>query len=300
MATSKYINPFTDFGFKKLFGEEDNKDILIDFLNTVLPEEDKVFDLTYKSTEKLSAHQTDRKAIFDLYCENEKGEKFIVELQRAHQTFFKDRTIYYSTFPIQEQATKGQPDGKGWKYELKAVYVISLMDFKFDLSEDFHHVVELKNQRNEIFYDKLKFIYLELPKFKKSESELSNHFDKWIYILNRLESFTEAPAFYQEYIFKKVFSITEFTALDKADQLRYEEDLKIFRDYLNTLDTAVEKGRKQGKEEGLKEGMRAGERKKAIETASNLLKLGLEVEQISRVTGLSIDDVDKLNKNDLS
>ncbi|MBB3696846.1 Rpn family recombination-promoting nuclease/putative transposase [Flammeovirga yaeyamensis] len=290
MATSKYINPFTDFGFKKIFGEEENKDILIDFLNTILPDEDKIYDLTYKSSEKLSSHETDRKAIFDLYCENEKGEKFIVELQRAHQTFFKDRTVYYSTFPIQEQATKGQPEGKGWKYELKAVYVVSLMDFTFDQSADFHHVVELKNQRNEVFYDKLKFIYLELPKFKKSEQELSNHFDKWIYILNRLESFTEAPKFYQEYIFKRVFEITEYTALAKEEQMRYEEDLKIFRDYLNTLDTAEAKGR----EEGRKEGVLEGERRKAIETAKSMLSDGLPPEKISIYTGLTVEEISQL------
>lgn len=96
----KYINPFTDFGFKRLFGEEPNKDLLLDFLNELLKEsEGRIVDLNYMKTEHLGSTQIDRKAIFDIYCENEKGEKFIVELQKAKQKFFKDRSVFYSTFP---------------------------------------------------------------------------------------------------------------------------------------------------------------------------------------------------------
>ena len=81
----KYINPFTDFGFKRLFGEEPNKDLLLDFLNEVLKEhQGKIVDLTYLKTEQLGKTEIDRKAIFDLYCENEKGEKFIVEMQKRN------------------------------------------------------------------------------------------------------------------------------------------------------------------------------------------------------------------------
>ena len=121
----RYINPFTDYGFKKLFGEEINKDLLLDFLNELLKEEQGVIkNITYLKTEHLGASEVDRKAIFDLYCENEKGEKFIVELQKTKQNFFKDRTLYYSTFPIREQAKRTD-----WDYELKAVYTIAILDF---------------------------------------------------------------------------------------------------------------------------------------------------------------------------
>lgn len=113
----RYLNPFTDFGFKKLFGSEPNKDLLIDFLNELLIDHERTKDLSLKKTEQLDNTDLDRKAIFDLHCENENGEKFIVELQKAKQNYFKDRTVYYSTFPIQEQAEKGE-----WNYELKAVF----------------------------------------------------------------------------------------------------------------------------------------------------------------------------------
>lgn len=104
---AKYVNPFTDFGFKKLFGEEASKPILMDFLNALLPKESKIATLNFKNTKQLGITEPERKAVYDLYCENERGEKFIVELQKAKQTFFKERTVYYSTFPIREQAEKG-------------------------------------------------------------------------------------------------------------------------------------------------------------------------------------------------
>jgi predicted transposase/invertase (TIGR01784 family) len=105
----KYISPFTDFGFKKLFGTEPNKDLLIDFLNELLrKDEGEIVDLTFLSKEQLGRAIDDRKAIFDIYCENQQGEKFIVEIQKAKQKYFKDRSIYYSTFPTQSQAQKGQ------------------------------------------------------------------------------------------------------------------------------------------------------------------------------------------------
>jgi len=119
----KYINPFTDYGFKRLFGEEPNKGLLLDFLNELLKEEQgKITELTYLKSENLGATELHRKAIFDLYCTNERGEKFIVELQKTKQKFFKDRTVYYSTFPIRDQAIMGSE----WDFELKKVYTIAI------------------------------------------------------------------------------------------------------------------------------------------------------------------------------
>ena len=177
----KYINPFTDYGFKKLFGEELNKDLLLDFLNELLKDEQgEILNLTYLKTEQLGTTEIDRKAIFDLYCENEKGEKFIVELQKTKQNFFKDRSVYYSTFPIRDQAKRAD-----WNYELKAVYTIGILDFIFDADKDepnkFRYDVKLIDKDTQkVFYDKLTFIYLEMPKFNKSEDELETRFDNRI------------------------------------------------------------------------------------------------------------------------
>lgn len=145
----KYINPFTDFGFKRLFGSEPNKDLLIDFLNQLLPEHHKIADLTFADKEQLPMTDYERKAIYDIYCTNAKGEKFIVEIQRAKQNYFKERSIYYATFPIQRQAQKGE-----WDYSLAAVYMIGILDFVFEdnkANNDVLHIVQLKNQIKRCF-----------------------------------------------------------------------------------------------------------------------------------------------------
>ena len=151
--TKRYINPLTDFGFKKLFGTEPNKLLLIDFLNQILPDR-KIKDLSYSSNEKLGLTEIDRKAIFDLYCIGDQGERFIVEMQKAKQNYFKDRSVFYASFPIQEQGKKNT-----WDYQLDPVYSVGILDFIFDdhkNEKEMLHVVELKNQRGEVFYDKKK------------------------------------------------------------------------------------------------------------------------------------------------
>ncbi|MBI3259490.1 MAG: Rpn family recombination-promoting nuclease/putative transposase, partial [Ignavibacteriae bacterium] len=160
-TTDKYINPFTDFGFKKLFGTEANKDLLIDFLNELIKEQGKITDLTYLKNEHIGRSEFDRRAIFDIYCENERGEKFIVEMQKAKQNYFKDRSLYYATFPIRDQAMSGS-----WTFELKAIYTVGILDFIFDEdahdNDYYHYEVKLmETTKKEVFYDKLTFIYLE-------------------------------------------------------------------------------------------------------------------------------------------
>ncbi len=278
----KYINPFTDFGFKRLFGEEPNKDLLIDFLNVLLKEQQgEIVDLTYLKTEQLGNTGLDRKAIFDLYCENEKGEKFIVEMQKSKQNFFKDRSLYYSTFPIQEQAQISD-----WNYELKAVYTIGILDFVFgeDKSDKnkFRYDVKLQDiKTNKTFYDKLTFIYFEMPKFNKSIEELESHYDKWLYVLKNLHKLDRLPEKLKERVFERVFEVAEIAKFSHEEYLSYEDSLKYYRDLKNSLDTAKE----EGKEE------------KAIEIAKSLLENGISVEIISKSTGLSIEEIRKIKNN---
>ena len=230
----KYINPFTDYGFKKLFGEEVNKDLLLDFLNELLKEEQgHIKDLTYLKTEHLGATEADRKAIFDLYCENEKGEKFIVELQKTKQNFFKDRTVYYSTFPIREQAKRAD-----WDYELKAVYTIAILDFIFDADkaepDKYRYDIKLTDiETNKVFYEKLTFIYLEMPKFNKSTDELETRFDKWLYVILNLNRLDRIPEKLREQIFEKLFQTAEIARFTPEQVRSYEDSLKYYRDLKN-------------------------------------------------------------------
>ena len=203
MLKEKYINPFTDYGFKRLFGEEPNKDLLLDFLNELLhSEQGHIKELNYFKSDKLGSSQEDRKAIFDLYCENEKGEKFIVELQKTKQKFFKDRTVYYSTFPIREMAQQGSD----WDFQLKSIYTVAILDFSFDEDKDqlekYFYKVKLSDiETNKVFYDKLTFVYLEMPKFNKKISELVTRFDKWLYIIKNLNKLDRVPDELREGIF---------------------------------------------------------------------------------------------------
>ncbi|MCB0540090.1 MAG: PD-(D/E)XK nuclease family transposase [Bacteroidetes bacterium] len=265
----KYINPLTDFGFKKLFGSEPNKDLLIDFLNQLLPAIHKIKDLTYSQNEHLSDSEYDRKAIFDLYCESQSGERFIVEVQKAKQNFFKDRSVYYSTFPIQEQAQRGD-----WNFKLSAVYTIGILDFVFDEDkneDEIIHTVLLKDQRNSVFFDKLTFIYLELPKFTKSDNELKSKIDKWLYVFRYLAKLQDRPQALQEKVFQKLFEAAEIAKFSKEEKKRYEESLKYYRDIKNVVDTAKEEEK--------------------IEIAKKLKNEGASPELISTVTGLSIEQI---------
>lgn len=285
--TDKYINPFTDFGFKKLFGTEFNKPLLVDFLNEIISSETgKIIELRYLSTEKLAPCINERKAIFDIYCENEQGEKFIVELQKAKQNYFKDRSVYYSTFPIQEQAQKGD-----WDFQLKAVYTIGLLDFIFEEdkadNEVFHHEVKMIDTKTgKVFFDKLTYIYLEMPKFNKTEEELETHFEKWLYVLKNLGKLTSRPKRLQEKIFSQLFEQAEIAHYNKEEYLQYEESLKHYRDIKNIKDTAFGDGHKEGKIEGKSENQ--------IEIIINLRKAGAEIELISKGTGLNIEDVKEI------
>lgn len=277
----KYINPLTDFGFKKLFGTELNKILLIDFLNQILPEKHRIKDLSYARNEQLGLNELDRKAIFDLYCVGESGERFIVEVQKAKQNFFKDRSIYYASFPIQEQAQKGD-----WDYQLEPVYTVGILDFIFDdhkSDTELLHIVELKNQRCEVFYDKLKFIYIELPKFKKEEDELETQFDKWLYVFRHLSNLQDRPRKLQDRIFQKLFEAAEIARFSPEERDAYEDSLKYYRDLKNVVDTS--------REEGILEGIEKGIEKRNVEIAHKMKEKGLSNSEISEMTGLSDDEI---------
>ncbi|MGK7947013.1 MAG: Rpn family recombination-promoting nuclease/putative transposase [Microcystaceae cyanobacterium] len=300
----KYINLLTDFGFKRLFGSEPNKALLIDFLNSILPPHHTVANISYKSNENVGNTALDRKAIFDLYCESEKGEKFIVEIQKAKQNYFKDRSVYYATFPIQEQAVQGI-----WDYQLSLVYTIGILDFIFDdhkKDAQFFHTVELKNQKCEVFYDKLKFIYIELPKFNKKLEDLETNFDKWLFLFRYLSQLETPPEKLREGIFRQLFELAEIAQFSPEEQRAYQDSLKYYRDLNNVVETSKQEGRMIGREEGIKEGIKEGiviGKEEGIEEGRALGKeegiKALLIKQLSRKLG-EIPDTVKQPINQLS
>jgi len=293
----RYIDPFTDFGFKKLFGEECNKDLLLDFLNELLhKEEGKIVSISYLKSEMLGISEEARRAVFDIHCENEKGEKFIVEIQKTKQAFFKDRTLYYSTFPITRQSIPGD-----WSFELKAVYIIAILNFEFEDGKNdpdkYRYDVMLSDiETHKIFYDKLTFIYLEMPKFNKKVDELETHFEKWMYVIKNLKRLDDLPDKLRERIFEKIFSVAEVAKLTPDEYMAYIDSLNSYRDFQNAIETARAEEREKvnrdfqnsidtAREEGREEEREKAKQEK-LEIAIKLLGKGISIEEVADATGL--------------
>ena len=275
----RYISLLTDFGFKRIFGTKPNKDLLINFLNSLFEGFQVIKDVKYLNSEHVGDVFAERKAIFDVYCENERGEKFIVEMQNAYQKYFKDRSLFYSTFPIREQA----PKGADWKFKLERVYTVALLNFDlkeeaFDQDDINHDVGLLDKKTHKVFNDKLSFKYVEIAKFDKTEDELVTLYDKWLYVLKNLSRLDERPAALKEKVFTKLFEEAEIAKFTPTELKEYEDSLKAYRDVKNSIDTALEKGREE----------------KAIQIAKKMLAAGMDIDTIINMTDLSKDEIEKL------
>ena len=275
----RYISLLTDFGFKRIFGTKPNKDLLINFLNSLFEGFQVIKDVKYLNSEHVGDVFAERKAIFDVYCENERGEKFIVEMQNAYQKYFKDRSLFYSTFPIREQA----PKGADWNFKLERVYTVALLNFDlkeeaFDQDDINHDVGLLDKKTHKVFNDKLSFKYVEIAKFDKTEDELVTLYDKWLYVLKNLSRLDERPAALKEKVFTKLFEEAEIARFTPTELKEYGDSLKAYRDAKNSIDTALEKGREE----------------KAIQIAKKMLAAGMDIDTIINMTDLSKDEIEKL------
>lgn len=282
-AEERYISLLTDFGFKRIFGTTLNKDLLINFLNSLFDGEQVITDVSYLNSEHVGDVYAERKAIFDVYCENEKGEKFIVEMQNAFQQFFKDRSLFYSTFPVREQA----PKSSDWDFHLEHVYVVALLNFDMHeesfAPEDINHDVGLLDKKtHRVFNDKLTFKYIEISKFNKTEDELDTLFDKWLYLLRNLSRLDKQPAALKEKVFAKLFEESEIAKFTPVELREYEDSLKVYRDLKNSLDTALAQGIEQGIEQGI------------VRVAKAMLERGMDIKMISELSGLTESEINFL------
>jgi predicted transposase/invertase (TIGR01784 family) len=275
-----YINPFTDFGFKKLFGSEESKPLLISFLNDLLPIEAKIKTLEFKNIEKMGMLEEDRKAVYDIYCRDEKGHDFIVELQRAKQEYFQDRAAYYSSFIVQDQATRGK-----WDFQLTPIYFVGILDFALPSFADdnyLHHGQITDIRTKEVMFTKLNFIYIEMAKFKKQATELANHLEQWLYFLRELVTFDDVPETFKGDVIAEAFDLAKLANMSHEDRTSYEISLKYYRDYINTLETAKKDAKEEGKDE---------ERK---ETALRMLADNMPIQLIMKFTNLSEAEIAEL------
>ena len=279
----KFINPFTDFGFKHIFGREMDKDILIEFLNDLLEGEHTIMDLRIMNNERLPETEQGRKVIFDIHCETDKGERIIIEMQNREQPHFKDRALYYLSHSVVEQGIKGT-----WDYELAAVYGVFFLNFTLDEENGsdkngkegkFRRDIILADRENgQVFNPKFRQIYIELPRFNKEEDECETDFERWIYLLKHMDTLERMPFKAKKAVFDKLLEVADVANLSKEERIQYDEALKRYRDYKNTIDYAEEKGILKGKES----------------TARNMKADGLSPSIIQKYTGLSLEDIEKL------
>lgn len=272
---SKFINPFTDVGFKRIFGQEINKDLLLDFLNALLEGERQVKSITLLDKEQIPLYEDDRGLTYDVYCTDENGEQFIVEMQNQNHLNFKDRTVYYLSQAIARQGYKGAQ----WKYGLKAV-VYGVFFLNFYLPDANHHklrtdILLADRSTQEVFSDKLRFIFIELPSFVKEEDECVNDFERWIYVLKNMDTLQRLPFQARKSVFQKLEEVVTLASLSKDEREKYDESLKVLRDRISELAYAEQKGVEKGK----------------LEVAMNLKQAGYAPETIARLTGLSLEVV---------
>ena len=295
----RYISLLTDFGFKRIFGTTPNKDLLICFLNSLFNGKQVVKDVSYLNPEHVGDVYTDRKDIFDVYCENENGEKFIVEMQNAYQAYFKDRSLFYSTFPIREQA----PKENGWDFKINHVYTVALLNFNmyedaFDKEKNRHHVQLCNTATHKISYDKQEFIYVVLAKFNKTLGELETLYEKWLYALKNLYKLSQRPKELCDKVFDRLFEEAEIAKFSPLEMREYEASKKAYRDIKNSVDTAKREGIAEGMEKGMKQGMEKGMKQgleqRSLEIARKMLAKGMDATSVMEITGLSAEQMQQL------
>ena len=278
---AKYINLMVDWSFKRVFGTEVNKDILIEFLKVIFPQF-AITDITYIPTEQLGIMEGDRKAIFDVLCKTEDGKTFLVEMQRGAQEHFFERALYYTSFPIMKQGKKAiaKEEEKGkdpWDFSLDGVFFLGVLDFKYEQDEMTEHRYQLLETKTlKRMTDKLEFVFVEVAKFNKREDELETDLDKWLYLLKNMSTLLERPAALRDRVFGRLFDVAEYARLDDEERKKYVEAMNTTRDTFNMIAYA----RKQN----------------SYEIARRMIDKGLDMDTILDVTGLTKEDIAKITQ----
>ena len=281
---AKYINLMVDWSFKRVFGTEVNKDILIEFLKVVFPQF-AITDITYIPTEQLGIMEDDRKAIFDVLCKTEDDKTFLVEMQRGKQEHFFERALYYTSFPIMKQGKKAiakeEEGADPWDFSLDGVFFLGILDFKYEQDEKTEHRYQLLETKTlKQMTDKLEFVFVEVAKFDKSEDELETDLDKWLYLLKNMSTLLERPAALRDRVFGRLFDVAEYARLDDEERKNYVIAMNTARDTYNQIAYA----RKEGGQE------------KAYEIARKMIAKGIDVDTVADFTGLTRDEILTIEK----
>ena len=302
MKKSVFINPFVDRGFKILFGQKESKDLLIELLNDLLEGERHIEDLTYMDKENLKKTIDGRGVIFDLKCVDKDGAIFIIELQNAAQPYFYERGLYYLCRIVADQ---GEP-GSLWEYQMYPVYGIFILNFRSGRTDKVRTDIILADrdtgkQMSNVFRE----IFIEMPLFKKTESECEAPLDYWLYNLKHMEQLEHLSFKGQKALFARLEELARIANMNKKERDEYEACLKVYRDnysialYRKRQEEAkfqegLQIGKEEGREEGRQEGIEIGEERGILKTARQMKQNGISFEQIKLCTGLTDEEIKNL------
>ena len=279
----RYARIIMDDWFKRTFGTEPNKGLLIMLLKELIPEHD-IKDLTYVQQEHINPFPGKKDALIDVECVDTDGTRFIVEMQVARQRFFYERSLFYSTFGIQQQVEKSS----SMDYGFPPVYFVGFMDFSLHEGSDrvLYRYSLRENETGEEMTGSLQFVFLELTNCRKALTPEATLLDNFCYALHNMEHLTDRPEELKEEIFKRLFKTAEIATFTPEERIKYENDMTTERDIQNYISYAREKGLEEGRAEGMEKGL--------LEAARNMLAEGFSIDLVVKCTGLSIEQVKEL------
>lgn len=282
----KYADLLDDDVFKLVFGRESTKDVMIEFLNQVIPDR-KIEDLDFIDKEMHPVERDLRGSVYDMSCRTDDGSRIIVEVQRRKQPFYPERALYYSTFQIQRQVEAGAEE-----YDFLPVYVVNIMNFVMDHNSESTEVKTiyrlLEENSHRLLTDRVTFIFLELPKFQKSLEDLDGNILEGMYFcFKNMAILDERPEVLTHQIFSKIFEVSELYNMDKVTRDKVLHKMTTERDLRNQMAWA----RKEAIEEGLAEGIAKGSLSKSLEIAGKMKELGVDISIIVQASGLSEEQI---------
>ena len=292
-----FFDPLSDFGFKRIFASENNKDLLIDFLNASISDEVGVItDISFLQTEQFGERPEEKRVIFDIYCENQNGDRFIIEMQRARQPFFADRIISYVSRVVSREMEKGESD-----YAIPSVYSFNLLDYnapEFRGNSRYFHKVMLKDEANKIFSDKTSYFFVELCKFAAVKDKTPDNapMRRWLELLTSIGGSTNRDYGAEEQgVFRKFIEECRIAKLTNMERKEYKKSVLEYKDVQGAIicaredgvEEGFEKGLEQGVEKGRMEGLNEGKR----QLVQNMLTEGIDLETIARISGLNHEEI---------
>jgi predicted transposase/invertase (TIGR01784 family) len=269
---NKYIDPMVDFGFKKIFKESGNKNLIIRPLNAVFGLD--IIDITITESEQLGLTEQERKASFDMRCTTKDGKTFLIEVQIADQKYFMERAIFYTARAISSKAEKGD-----WNYDVGPVFFLGLLNFdirhldpeRADPLQYIHQFLLREESTRELMSNSLRFAFMEIARFNKPKDECITFEDRFLYIMKNLPTFVEKPKLWDDPYFEDMVQEAEFANMSFAEQEAYIQAMKNRWDYQNAIDYAREEG--------------------IVLVAKRMLADNIPIETIVKYTGLTEEQI---------